>query len=127
MMTTLETGTPLDYNPYAYKMHEDPYPTYARLRSEAPVYRSDEFDFWALSRHEDVLAAFRNVDTFSNAFGVSLDPSAFSADAHKVMSFLALDPPDHTRMRSLVGTCCRRSSPAASTSSPISPERSRWT
>jgi cytochrome P450 len=103
MMTTLDTGTPLDYNPYAYEMHEDPYPTYARLRAEAPVYRSDEFDFWALSRHEDVLAAFRNVDTFSNAYGVSLDPSAFSAAAHKVMSFLALDPPDHTRMRSLVG------------------------
>ena len=102
-MTTLDTAIPLDYNPYAYKMHEDPYPTYARLRAEAPVYRSDEFDFWALSRHEDVLAAFRNVDSFSNAFGVSLDPSAFSADAHKVMSFLALDPPDHTRMRSLVG------------------------
>ena len=102
-MTTLDTATPLDYNPYAYEMHEDPYPTYARLRAEAPVYRSDEFDFWALSRHEDVLAAFRNVDAFSNAFGVSLDPSAFNADAHKVMSFLALDPPDHTRMRSLVG------------------------
>ncbi len=83
----------MTYNPYAYEMHEDPYPTYARLRAEAPVYRSDEFDFWALSRHEDVLAAFRNVDAFSNSFGVSLDPSAFNPDAHKVMSFLALDPP----------------------------------
>jgi len=96
-------GSPLTYNPYAYEMHEDPYPTYARLRAEAPVYRSDEFDFWALSRHEDVLGAFRNVDAFSNAFGVSLDPAAFSPDAHKTMSFLALDPPKHTRMRSLVG------------------------
>jgi cytochrome P450 len=94
---------PVSYNPYAYEMHEDPYPTYSALRAEAPLYRSDEFDFWALSRHEDVLAAFRNVDAYSNAFGVSLDPSAFSPDAHKVMSFLALDPPAHTRMRSLVG------------------------
>ena len=76
---------PVSYNPYAYAMHEDPYPTYARLRAEAPLYRSDEFDFWALSRHDDVLAAFRNVDAYSNAFGVSLDP------------------PSHTRMRSLVG------------------------
>ena len=32
-MTTLDTAIPLDYNPYAYKMHEDPYPTYARLRA----------------------------------------------------------------------------------------------
>jgi len=94
---------PLHYSPYAYEIHEDPYPVYARLRAEAPVYRNDELDFWALSRHEDVLAAFRNLDGFSNAQGVSLEPSAFGPDAHKFMSFLALDPPRHTRMRSLVG------------------------
>ncbi|MGD0880066.1 MAG: cytochrome P450 [Acidimicrobiales bacterium] len=102
-MTTTEVRGPVVYNPYAYDMHEDPYPTYARLRAEAPVYRSDEFDFWALSRHGDVLAAFRNVDAFSNSHGVSLDPSAFGPEAHRTMSFLALDPPKHTRMRSLVG------------------------
>jgi len=94
---------PVTYSPYAYGIHEDPYPVYARLRAEAPLYRNDEFDFWALSRHADVLGAFRNVDGFSNAFGVSLDPSAFGPDAHRFMSFLALDPPRHTRMRSLVG------------------------
>ncbi len=102
-MTTTEVRGPVVYNPYAYDMHEDPYPTYARLRAEAPVYRSDEFDFWALSRHADVLAAFRNVDAYSNSHGVSLDPSAFGPEAHRTMSFLALDPPKHTRMRSLVG------------------------
>jgi cytochrome P450 len=102
-MTATEVQGPVAYNPYAYEMHEDPYPTYARLRTEAPVFRSDEFDFWALSRHEDVLGAFRNVDGFSNAWGVSLDPSAFGPEAHRTMSFLALDPPKHTRMRSLVG------------------------
>ncbi len=100
-MTTV--SEPLVYSPYAYEIHEDPYPVYARLRAEAPVYRNDEFDFWALSRHEDVLAAFRNLDGFSNAQGVSIEPSAFGPDAHKFMSFLALDPPRHTRMRSLVG------------------------
>ena len=100
---TVDTGTPVTYSPYDYGIHEDPYPVYARLRAEAPVYRNDEFDFWALSRHEDLLAAFRNVDTFSNAYGVSLEPAAFGPDAHKMMSFLALDPPRHTRMRSLVG------------------------
>jgi hypothetical protein len=102
-MTTTRVEGPVVYNPYAYEIHEDPYPTYARLRAEAPVYRNDEFDFWALSRHEDVLAAFRNVDSFSNSYGVSLDPSALGPQAHRTMSFLALDPPKHTRMRSLVG------------------------
>ncbi len=100
-MTTVRQ--PVSYSPYAYEIHEDPYPVYARLRAEAPVYRNDELDFWALSRHEDVLAAFRNLDGFSNAQGVSLEPSAFGPEAHRFMSFLALDPPRHTRMRSLVG------------------------
>ena len=91
------------FSPYDYDVHVDPYPTYARLRAEAPVFRNEEFDFWALSRHEDVLSAFRNIEGFSNANGVSMDPSAYGPDAHRVMSFLAMDPPRHTRMRTLIG------------------------
>lgn len=92
----------LVYDPYAYEIHEDPYPTYARMRDHAPVYRNDERDFWALSRHADVMAAFRDTDRFSNAHGVSIDPAASGPHAHKTMSFLAMDPPDHGRMRGLV-------------------------
>jgi hypothetical protein len=99
---TTDTVVPAQYSPYDYQIHEDPYPTYARLREEAPLYRNDDLDFWALSRHDDVLAAFRNPAQLSNRFGVSLDPAAYGPDAHRAMSFLALDPPDHTRMRSLV-------------------------
>jgi cytochrome P450 len=100
---SLTVDDPVTFSPYAYEIHEDPYPAYARLRREAPVYRNDEFDFWAFALHDDVLAAFRNVDAFSNANGVSLEPSAYGPHAHRVMSFLAMDPPRHTRMRSLVG------------------------
>jgi cytochrome P450 len=100
--TRSDTATPVHYSPYAYEIHEDPYPTYARLRAEAPLYRNDEFDFWALSRHADVLAAFRDPAHLSNRNGVSLDPAAYGPRAHKSMSFLAMDPPRHTRMRSLV-------------------------
>ena len=91
-----------EYNPYAYETHEDPYPIYARLRAEAPLYRNDALDFWALSRHADVLAAFRDPLSFSNANGVSLDPTASHPGARATMSFLAMDPPRHTRMRALV-------------------------
>ena len=94
--------TALEFSPYDYRIHEDQYPTYERLRAEAPLYRNDEFDFWALSRHADVVAAFRNLDVFSNANGVSLDPSAYGPHAHRTMSLLATDPPVHTRMRSIV-------------------------
>ena len=90
------------YDPYAYEIHEDPYPTYARLRAEAPVYRNDERDFWALSRHADVLAGFRDSARLSNRHGVSLEPSASGPNAARTMSFLGLDPPRHGRMRALV-------------------------
>ncbi len=102
-MTGSTVRSPVTYNPYDYAVHDDPYPIYARLRREAPVYRNHELDFWALSRHRDVLAAFRDVDAYSNAYGVSLDPTAFGPHAHRSMSFLAMDPPAHTRLRSLVG------------------------
>jgi cytochrome P450 len=97
------TVAPVAYSPYDYAIHEDPYPTYARLRAESPVFYNEELDFFAYARHADVLAAFRDVDRYSNAYGVSLDPAAFGPDAHRAMSFLAMDPPRHTRMRSIVG------------------------
>lgn len=96
------TTEPLVYDPYAYEIHEDPYPTYARLRDTAPVYRNEERGFWALSRHADVMAAFRDSERFSNAHGVSIDPAASGPNAHRTMSFLAMDPPEHGRMRALV-------------------------
>lgn len=93
---------PIRFDPYAYEFHEDPYPVYRRLRDEAPVHRNDELGFFTLSRHADVLAAFKDVDTFSSRNGVSLDADAFHPNADVTMSFLAMDPPRHTRMRSLV-------------------------
>ena len=92
----------LEYDPYAYEIHEDPYPTYRRLREEAPVFRNDDRGFWALSRHADVMAAFRDSTRFSSAHGVSIDPAASGPHAHRTMSFLAMDPPQHGRMRGLV-------------------------
>ena len=91
----------VEYSPYAYETHEDPYPIYAKLRAEAPVYRNDELDFWALALHEDVLAVLKDARTFSNREGVSIDRLA-SHGAEAVMSFLAMDPPKHTHMRALV-------------------------
>jgi cytochrome P450 len=92
----------VQFDPYAYEFHEDPYPYYERLRAEAPVYRNDELDFYALARHADVLAAFKDTKRFSNSWGVSLDPASWNPNASAFTSFLALDPPEHTRMRNLV-------------------------
>jgi cytochrome P450 len=99
-LTTTTTDPVLD--PYDYDFHEDPYPYYRRLRDEAPVYRNESLNFWALSRHADVLGGFRNSTALSNRHGVSLDPISRTPEAHKVMSFLAMDDPAHLRLRTLV-------------------------
>ncbi|MBL1073575.1 cytochrome P450 [Nocardia sp. 2] len=93
---------PLLFDPYDYGIHEDPYPVYQRLRAEAPAYHNPELDFWALSRHADVAAGFRDNVRLSSANGVSLDPAAWGPHAHRTMSFLAMDDPAHLRLRKLV-------------------------
>ena len=87
------------YDPYDWEIHEDPYPVYRVLRAEAPAYFNEQRNFWALSRHEDVLEGFRDPVTYSNRHGVSIDEVD---DASQVMSFLGMDPPEHGRIRTLV-------------------------
>jgi cytochrome P450 len=89
-------------DPYDYQFHEDPYPYYRRLRNEAPLYRNDDLNFWALTRHADVHAGFRNSSALSNKLGVSLDPISRTPEAYRTMSFLAMDDPGHLRLRTLV-------------------------
>ena len=89
-------------DPYSYDFHEDPYPFYDVLREHAPLYRNNDRNFWALSRHADVVAAFRDNERFSSNDGVSLDPAASGPHASRLMSFLAMDEPRHGRMRALV-------------------------
>jgi len=100
--TTGSAAVPLLLDPYDYEFHEDPYPYYRRLRDEAPLYRNDELNFWALSRHSDVLRGFRDSTTLSNANGVTLDKVAFNENAYRTMSILAMDDPEHLRLRTLV-------------------------
>ena len=92
----------LSFSPYDYEFHDDPYPLYTRLRAEAPVYRNDELGFWVLSRYDDVAAGFRDHAAFSNANGVMVEPSVWGPNASKFISFLGMDPPEHTRMRGLI-------------------------
>ena len=91
----------LELNPFSYEFHEDPYPTYRRLRDEAPLYRNEALGFWALSRYRDVLSASLEWETYSSAEGTTLermDPAYF--EARPMIIFL--DPPRHDRLRRLV-------------------------
>ena len=49
----------LQWDPFDESLKDDPHPVWKRLRDEAPAYYNDEYDFWALSRFEDVERAHR--------------------------------------------------------------------
>jgi cytochrome P450 len=91
----------VEFNPYSYEFHADPYPIYQRLRDDAPAYWNETLGFWALSRHADVLAGFKDTALLSNVQGVSLERSS-GGEAAALASFLAMDPPRHDQMRGLV-------------------------
>ena len=101
-MPDVATGVPA-YDPYSYRIHADPYPTYAWMREHAPLYRNDQRDFWALSRYADVSAAFRDPVLYSSRNGISLEPDVWGPGAVRTSLFLAMDPPDHGVLRRLVG------------------------
>jgi cytochrome P450 len=87
----------LVFDPYDRDYGINPYPLYARLRDEAPVYHNPDMRFWALSRFDDVLSAHRDAQAFSSAGGVSLE------GAEAAMPFLIVkDPPDHAWAKALV-------------------------
>lgn len=92
----------IEFDIYDHHVQDDPYPAYAQMRDDAPLFHQAEHDYYVLNRHEDVHWAFRSDDVFSNAMGVAIDASAWNKDAHRVMSFLGMDPPDQVRLRRLV-------------------------
>ena len=77
----------------------DPYPTYKRLRDEAPVYHNEQRGFWAVSRYDDVVAVSRDWQRFTTARGVDIDNYG---DVLGGGFFLAKDPPEHGQLRDVV-------------------------
>ena len=61
------------YDPYDREIDADPYPVYARLRDEAPLYYNEEHDFYAVSRFEDVQRGLLDRQIFSSARGSVLE------------------------------------------------------
>jgi cytochrome P450 len=96
------TTVDLVYDPYDYAIDADPHPVWKRLRDEAPVYYNEKYDFYALSRFDDVLTAHLDPATFSSAHTTVLEIMApeISDWAQDLMIFM--DPPQHTRYRKLV-------------------------
>ena len=67
------TMTDVYYDPYDREIDADPYPVYARLRAEAPLYYNEEHDFYAVSRFDDVQRGLLDRQIFSSARGSVLE------------------------------------------------------
>ena len=88
------------FSPVSQEFFENPYEIYARMRDDAPLYYDEQEDFYALTRHEDVAAAFKDHDAFSSARGCDLSMVRSGEVPQK--SIIFMDPPDHRHMRSLL-------------------------
>ncbi len=89
------------FDPYDVDINADPYPTYAQLREEAPIYHNDRYGFWALSRHEDVQKALLNWQVFSSTRSDILDIMRAGIELPKGVVMFE-DPPVHTAVRGLM-------------------------
>ena len=89
------------YDPYDFEIDADPHPVWKRMRDEAPLYRNDEHDFWALSRFDDVEAALADWRTYSSARGTVLELIRSGATAPPG-TILFEDPPLHDAHRALL-------------------------
>jgi cytochrome P450 len=89
------------FNPMDPAFVADPYPTYRQLRAEDPVHHSP-LGFWVLTRYDDVVAALRDPRLAKEAIAAFV-AARFGAPVPAMgLSMLDRDPPDHTRLRSLV-------------------------
>src|SRR5690349_14560859 len=89
------------FSPYDRETVVDPYPVYRRLRDEAPLYRTDEVGFWAVSRFADVSAVLQDHETYSSAKGDILE--LIQADMEVPSGVLIFeDPPVHPLHRRLL-------------------------
>jgi cytochrome P450 len=93
--------TGIYYDPYDFEIDADPHPVWRRMREEAPLYRNDRHEFWALSRYQDVLAGLTDWNTFSSARGTLLELIRHDLQFPPGMMIFE-DPPLHDVHRALM-------------------------
>ncbi len=92
--------TELYWDPFDEELDSAPHDVWRRMRDEAPVYRNERYDFWALSRFDDVVDASRDPATFSSARGTVLE--MMGSDMSATGQIIFMDPPEHAHLRALV-------------------------
>ena len=95
------TTSDVYYDPYDVAINADPYPVFARLREEAPLYYNEQYDFFAVSRYDDVERGLKDRQTFISGRGgiLELIKSGLELPSGTV---IFEDPPTHTMHRGLL-------------------------
>jgi cytochrome P450 len=89
------------FDPYDVDINANPYPSFARLRDEAPLYYNEQYDFYALSRFADVNKALVDHETFSSARGAIVELIKANIDIPPG-TVIFEDPPIHDIHRKLL-------------------------
>lgn len=90
----------LYWDPFDIEIDTSPYEIWRRLRDEAPLYRNDQYDFWALSRFADVQAASADPKRYLSSRGTVLE--LMGSDLANTSMIIFMDPPEHESLRALV-------------------------
>jgi cytochrome P450 len=98
---TLTSGSDLYYDPYDFDIDADPYPVWKRLRDEAPLYYNKRYDFYALSRFDDVERGLVDWETYRSGKGSILELIRANVELPPGI-ILFEDPPIHDFHRGLL-------------------------
>ncbi|HUC37849.1 MAG TPA: cytochrome P450 [Acidimicrobiales bacterium] len=104
---TVTSDSDVYYDPYDLEIDADPYPIWKRLRDEAPLYYNEKFDFYALSRFDDVEKGLLDWETYRSGKGTVIELLKANADRgpdERIFpgSVLFEDPPIHHLHRALL-------------------------
>ena len=91
----------LYYDPYDFEIDVDPYPIWKRMRDEAPLYYNEKYDFFAVSRFDDVERCSVDWRTYLSGRGSVLEMIKQGVEIPPG-SILFEDPPTHDVHRSLL-------------------------
>jgi cytochrome P450 len=98
---TVGADSDLHYDPYDVELNIDPYPMFARLREEAPLYYNPEHAFYAVSRYDDVNKAVVDHETFISGRGALLEIIKSGMEIPPG-TLIFEDPPIHNIHRNLL-------------------------
>jgi cytochrome P450 len=101
LAVTVDPAVELYYDPFDFDIDDDPYPVWKRMRAEAPLYYNEKYNFYALSRYDDVARALPDWETYRSGRGTTADILFSGIDVPPGI-LLFEDPPLHDLHRRLL-------------------------